>query len=55
MRVDLTGGCNGEEEGANGKGEMGSRVVKLLLIVIATVMKSLWRESNSNRLLKIPE
>ena len=32
-----------------------SRVVKLLLIVI--VMKSLWRESNSNsnRLVKIPE
>ena len=38
---------------------MRSRVVKLLLlvIVIVIVMKPLWRESNSNsnRLLKIPE
>ena len=34
-----------------------NRVVKLLLlvIVIVIVMKRLWRESNSNRLLKIPE
>ena len=38
---------------------VGIRVVKLLLIVIVIVivMKRLWRESNSNsnRLLKIPE
>ena len=34
-----------------------TRVVKLLLIVIVIVMKRLWHESNSNsnRLLKIPE
>ena len=31
------------------------RVVKLLLIVMVIVMKHLWSNSNSNRLLKIPE